>query len=98
MRVCVCVRACVCVSHLKTFCNYQFETEEMAILYPALWCSCLDPSYDCLVADTNLHDKTHSDLCRLRFKSSGFSEMLALGRNLTLPGIPVYNSGKSSVW
>ena len=44
-------------------------------------------------AGTNVHEKSRSDFCRLRFQTHGYSELLLLGRQIKSPGIPIYNSG-----
>ncbi|PVD27593.1 hypothetical protein C0Q70_12757 [Pomacea canaliculata] len=41
---------------------------------------------------TNVHEKSRSDFCRLRFKTKGFTRILAFGRNIKAPGVAIYNS------
>ncbi|XP_074653031.1 uncharacterized protein LOC141907325 [Tubulanus polymorphus] len=41
---------------------------------------------------TNIHEQSRSDFCRLRFKSSGFSKMYAISKNVKSPGVKVYYS------
>ena len=45
---------------------------------------------------TNVHEKSRSDFCRLRFKTQGLSRMYALSRDVTAPGVVVYDSGMST--
>jgi len=44
---------------------------------------------------TNVHEQSRSDFCRLRFATHGISRMYALSRDVTAPGVVVYDSGKS---
>ncbi|ELU01119.1 hypothetical protein CAPTEDRAFT_94391 [Capitella teleta] len=48
--------------------------------------------YD-FVKGTNVHEKSRSDVCRLRFKSEGVTHLYALNQHLQNPGSIVYNSG-----
>jgi len=48
-----------------------------------------------LLIGTNVHEKSRSDFCRLRFKTDGLSRMYALSRDVTAPGVVVYDSGLS---
>ncbi|CAH1796048.1 unnamed protein product, partial [Owenia fusiformis] len=41
---------------------------------------------------TNVHEKSRSDFCKLRFKSSGFTKMYALNQHVEAPGETVYYS------
>ncbi|XP_069115779.1 uncharacterized protein [Argopecten irradians] len=44
------------------------------------------------VEGTNVHEQSRADFCRLRFKSQGYSKILALSRNIKQPGQTVYYS------
>ncbi|XP_060079842.1 uncharacterized protein LOC132559243 [Ylistrum balloti] len=44
------------------------------------------------VEGTNVHEQSRADFCRLRFKSKGYSKILALSRNIKSPGHKVYYS------
>ncbi|KAK3769153.1 hypothetical protein RRG08_034484 [Elysia crispata] len=44
------------------------------------------------VKGTDDHEKSRSDLCRLRYKTDGVSKMIALSRHLPPAGIPIYQS------
>uniref|UniRef100_A0A2C9JEN2 FAM234A/B beta-propeller domain-containing protein n=1 Tax=Biomphalaria glabrata TaxID=6526 RepID=A0A2C9JEN2_BIOGL len=44
------------------------------------------------VKGTKDHEKSRSNLCRLRFKSNGFSKLVAISRTLPKGGTPIYNS------
>ncbi|XP_033758720.1 uncharacterized protein LOC117341022 [Pecten maximus] len=44
------------------------------------------------VEGTNVHEQSRADFCRLRFKSQGYSKILALSRNIKSPGNTVYYS------
>ena len=48
-----------------------------------------------VVTGTNVHEQSRSDFCRLRFKTRGLSRMYALSRDVTAPGVLVYDSGLS---
>ncbi|CAL1534926.1 unnamed protein product, partial [Lymnaea stagnalis] len=45
------------------------------------------------VKDTKDHEKSRSNLCRLRFKSEGYSHLLAISSKLAKEGVPIYKSG-----
>lgn len=47
------------------------------------------------ISGTNVHEQSRTDFCRLRFKTSGFSKMLAISQRLGAPGKDIYNSGWS---
>jgi len=53
-------------------------------------------SVDLAAVGTNVHEKSRSDFCRLRFKTQGLSRMYALNRDVTAPGVVVYDSGMSA--
>lgn len=44
------------------------------------------------IEGTNVHEQSRSDFCRLRFKTRGFSKLMAFGRNIKQPGATVYFS------
>ncbi|KAK2157697.1 hypothetical protein LSH36_186g01027, partial [Paralvinella palmiformis] len=44
------------------------------------------------VEGTNIHEQSRSDVCRLRFKTEGFSKLFALSRHQKAPGQEVYYS------
>ncbi len=43
---------------------------------------------------TNVHEQSRADVCRLRFKTDGFSRQYAYSQNMKLPGGLVYDSSK----
>ena len=45
------------------------------------------------LSGTNVHEQSRSDFCRLRFRTHGVSRMYALSRDVTAPGVVVYDSG-----
>ena len=47
-----------------------------------------------LFSGTNVHEKSRSDVCRLRFKTHGYSQLILIGRDIPIPGISIYNSGE----
>ncbi|KAL8612256.1 hypothetical protein ACOMHN_038168 [Nucella lapillus] len=44
------------------------------------------------VNGTNVHEKSRSDFCHLRFRTKLYTKMLALSSNIKPPGIPLYFS------
>ncbi|ESP00009.1 hypothetical protein LOTGIDRAFT_113097 [Lottia gigantea] len=46
------------------------------------------------VKGTNVHEKSRSDNCRLRFKTKGFTELLAKSRHIKSRGVRIYYSGQ----
>ncbi|XP_013379917.1 uncharacterized protein LOC106151285 [Lingula anatina] len=42
--------------------------------------------------DTNVHQQSRSDVCRLRFNTRGFTKLMVSGRRTPHPGITVYDS------
>ncbi|KAK6165207.1 hypothetical protein SNE40_023561 [Patella caerulea] len=49
------------------------------------------------VKGTNVHEQSRADFCRLRFKTKGFTKMLALNSNMKVPGTKLYFSEERKV-
>lgn len=50
------------------------------------------------ISGTNIHEQSRSDFCRLRFKSRGYSKLLAKNQHMASTGIDIYYSGKLYVF
>ncbi|KAK3106966.1 hypothetical protein FSP39_004149 [Pinctada imbricata] len=45
-----------------------------------------------ILPGTNVHEQSRSDNCKLRFKSEGYSKIMAINRHIAAPGATVYYS------
>ncbi|XP_066299151.1 uncharacterized protein [Branchiostoma lanceolatum] len=44
------------------------------------------------VKGTNVHEQSRADFCKVRFKTSGYSQLAMMGGNIAPPGVTIYDS------